>query len=126
MTADRPNRAATVRSTERAAALLVTLDDELVTAVREINDQVGTMSYELEDADPGWDQIGERAGLLVLMPSPLLARGAAGTTRSLLVTRNLDDAQVWRRAVHWNARHVVVLPDGANFLGGYLARHLAD
>lgn len=74
----------------------------------------------------GWDGIGERAGLLLLTPSPLLVRDAAGTTRSLLVTRNLDDAQVWRCAVNWNARHVAVLPDGANFLGGYLARHLAD
>jgi len=58
MTTNRPSRPVTAQSTELAAALLVTRDDELVTAVREINDQVGTMTYELEDADPGWDGMG--------------------------------------------------------------------
>lgn len=121
-----PSRMTTARSTERAAALLVSRDDELVAAVREINDQVDTVSYELDGADPGWDRIGDGAGLLVLVASlPLMLNGAA-KARSLLVTRNLDDAQVWGRAVALNAGHVIVLPDGQAFLRGYLARHLAD
>lgn len=121
-----PNSMPTPRPTERAAALLVTRDAELVAAVHEINDHVDSMTYEPESTGPGADRIGDGAGLIVLVPSLALALAGGTKARALLVTRNLDDAQVWRRAVDWNASHVVVLPDGATFLGGYLARHLAD
>jgi len=117
---------AAAQPTDRAAALLVSRDQELIAAVREINGLVSTVGYEQEDDDPGWERIGDGAGLLVLIPSLPVVLAGATKPLSLLVTRNLDDAQVGRRAVNWNAGHVIVLPDGGSFLGGYLARHLTD
>lgn len=119
-----PNSMPTPRPTERAAALLVTRDAELAAAVREINHHVDSMTYEPEGTGPGADRgrgRTDRAG-----PQPCAGPGGGTKARALLVTPNLDDAQVWRRAVDWNASHVVILPDGATFLGSYLARHLAD
>lgn len=121
-----PSHLTDLRPTDRAAALLVSRDEQVITAVREINDLVSVFREDQHADNPDWDRIGDGAGLLVLVPSlPMLLSGAA-RPRSLLVTRDLDDAQVWQRAVSWNAGHVIVLPDGASFLGGYLARHLAD
>ena len=45
-------------------------------------------------------------------------------TRAFYMASDLDDAQVWSRAVEFGAGHVVLLPDGAEWLWERLTAHL--
>jgi len=112
--------------TDRAAVLLVSRNAVLTTAIRNLVPAVDHVSYENDDPrEAGPDRIGDGAGLLLLVPSLADVLAHAATSTVLLVSRNLDDPLVWRRAVGWQASHVVFLPDGAPWLRDRLASHLA-
>jgi len=122
-----PSQLASARTTDRSCALLVTADPELTATVRRVNDQVDVLPFAAADERfAGQADIAARAGVLLLLPS--LDRIVTGGERAhtIYLSRNLDDATVWRAAVNWRADHVVMLPDGESWLDGYLTRHLAD
>lgn len=105
----------------------MTADRELTATVRRVNDQVDVLPFDAADERfTRQAAIAARAGVLLLLPS--LDRVVTGgePVRTIYLSRNMDDATVWRAAVNWRADHVVMVPDGESWLDGYLTRHLAD
>jgi secretion/DNA translocation related CpaE-like protein len=96
--------------------LIVTEDESLLDDLLRLCAAAGTEPEVVFGAPPratSWDNA----------PLVLIGAEASGRVRSaarrksvLLVGRNLDDHEVWRRALDIGADHVVMLPDGETWL----------
>ena len=101
--------------------LLVTEDDQLIEQLLRICAAAGAVPHVVCGAPPGrqaWE-----AAPLVVVGDDVADRlaGLAHRPQVLLVGRDLDDVEVWRRAVVVGARHVVFLPDGEPWLRDRIA-----
>jgi secretion/DNA translocation related CpaE-like protein len=103
--------------------LLLTVDPHLLDDVLRLAAAVDVemvVERDIAAARRGWS----RAPLVIVGADLAEAMGAASPPLRddvVVVTRDLDDADVWRRAVAVGARRVVVLPDGERWLADALA-----
>jgi len=101
--------------------LLITEDEALIEQLLRICAAAGAVPQLAGGAPPGrreWE-----AAPLVVVGDDVADRmaGLAPRPQVLLVGRDLDDVDVWRRAVVAGARHVVFLPDGESWLRDRIA-----
>lgn len=98
------------------APLIVTADDTLLDDLLRLCAAAGAEPEVAFGASP--DPGSWRTAPLVLVGADSTARvrGLARRTGVLLVGRNLDDQDVWRRAVDIGADHVLFLPDAEPWL----------
>ena len=101
--------------------LLVTEDEQLVEQLLRICSAAGAVPRLVRGAPPGRQEWA--AAPLVVVGDDVADRlaGLAPRSQVLLVGRDLDDVDVWRRAVRVGARHVVFLPDGEPWLRDRIA-----
>lgn len=104
--------------------LLVTADEQLLDDVLRLAAAAGVdveVAADASAARPSW-----RSASLVLVGADVAAdvcrRVLSRREGVVLVSRDLDDADVWERAVGLGAEHVVFLPDAE----GWLATRLGD
>ncbi|QMU74675.1 septum formation initiator [Streptacidiphilus sp. PB12-B1b] len=101
--------------------LLVTEDAQLTEQLLRICAAVGAVPRLVSGAPPGRQEWAQAS--LVVVGDDVADRlaGLAPRAQVLLVGRDLDDVDVWRRAVLVGARQVVFLPDGEPWLRDRIA-----
>jgi secretion/DNA translocation related CpaE-like protein len=106
-----------------ARPLLVTADPDLLDDILRLGAAAGVdvdVAHDPAGAQLGWS----KAALVLVGDDVSIALGRTSVRRRVgvvLVGRDLDDGQIWKRAVGVGAEHVALLPDGEQWLIARLA-----